>query len=136
MVSAAPGCDTLAAMDPRVVKPRKPLRVIIGAALIGVALMAFVIFAVWQSGRDIADARMSGTITGKEFIPAAERQISLGRDGQLAAQNKEGDFILTVKVPGANGESKVFQVWLPDRKQYDAVEVGDTFDVGPYLIKE
>lgn len=123
-------------MDPRVVKTKKPLRVVIGAVAIGITLLAFIFFAMWQSGRNITEARMSGTITEKEFVPAAERQITLGREGNLSAQNKEGDFILTVAVPEGSGPSKVFRVWLPDRKQYDAVAVGDNFDVGPYVINE
>ena len=35
----------------------------------------------------------------------------------------------------ANGRTmKNYHVWV-DRKRYDALEVGDSFDVGPYLVR-
>jgi hypothetical protein len=120
--------------DPRTVKPKLPARVIITAVAIGVAVFLFVIIAVLQSGRGLAEARMSGKIIKKEFNPAPEEQIVLSRDGKVNARHKDGDFILTVEVPQKDGTKKIFNVWL-DKARYDAVNVGDTYDVGPALVR-
>lgn len=121
--------------DPRTVKPKIPLRVIITAVAIGLGVFVFVVLAVLQSGRGLAEARMAGKIIKKEFVPAPEEQIVLGRDGKIDARHKDGDFILTVEVPQKDGTMKIFNVWL-DKARYDAVNVGDTYDVGPALVKE
>lgn len=120
----------------RVVKTELPLRVILSAVLIGVLVIGFVLVAVWQSGRGITQARMSGIIQTKEFQPYAEREreITLNRSGSISAQTTEGQYLITVGVPQADGSTKVFTVWLNDKKLYDAVKVGDPFDVGPYLV--
>lgn len=114
-----------------------PWRVIIQAVAIAVAVTAFVIVAIYETGRGIRDAKLTGTVTAKEFVPAsqAEKQITLSRDGTVAIQNYEGDFILTVDVRMPNGEEKQFRVWMPTREQFEKIQVGDRFDVGPYLVK-
>jgi len=121
--------------DPRTVKPKIPARVIITAVAIGLFIFLFVVLAVWQSGRGLAEARMAGKIIKKEFVPAPEEQIVLGRDGKINARHKDGEFILTVEVPQKDGTKKIFNVWL-DKARYDALNVGDTYDVGPALVKE
>lgn len=122
----------------RTVKTKIPLRVIVSATLIGVLLTAFILYAVWQSGRGITQARMSGIITSKEFEPFAEpeREITLNRSGALSAQTTKGEYLITVDVKQANGSTKTFRVWLNDKQRYDAVKVGDPFDVGPYVVPE
>lgn len=120
----------------RVVKTKVPARVIVSAALIGLFAIGFILVAVWQSGRGLHEARMTGTIVSKEFQPYTEpeRQITLNRSGSVSAQNADGQFLLSVEVPQSGGEKKTFTVWLNDKRQYDAVKVGDSFDVGPYLV--
>lgn len=124
-------------MNPRVFKPETPLRVIIPAVLIACAVAGFIIFATWQSTVGVVESKKTGTITKKEFVPLQEKQIIVDRRGQLTTQFKEGDYILTVDVPGNDGKSsKQYHVWLPDKASYDAVKVGDRYDVGPALIPE
>ena len=120
----------------RVVKTRVPVRVIISAVLIGVTVISFILYAVWQSGRGLHEARMTGKIVAKEFQPnsAPEREITLNRSGNVSARTNEGQFLLTVEVPESGGKPKTFTVWLNDKGQYDAVKVGDSFDVGPYVV--
>ncbi len=120
-------------MDPRTVKPQIPPRLIVGAVLAGVLLLAFIFFAIWYSGRGIQAAKMTGVVVGKEFVPAAERQISLSREGAVRARDKEGDYIVTIEVPQPDGTKKPYTVWL-GKEYYDSIKVGDAFDVGPYLV--
>jgi hypothetical protein len=122
-------------MDPRVVKPHTPPRLIVAAVLIALFVFSFIVFAVWQSGRGITAARMSGIVIAKEFVPEAERQITVGRDGGVTARDKEGDYMLKVEVTQPDGAKKTYDVWLTKKEQYEAIKIGDSFDVGPYLVK-
>ena len=122
----------------RVVKTHVPIRVIVSSVLIGLLVVGFIFYAVWQSGRGLHEARMSGKIVSKVFqpYPQPERQITLNRGGAVSARTSEGEFVITVEVPQSDGTSKTFTVWLNDKQRYDAVKVGDSFDVGPYVVQE
>ncbi len=124
-------------MDPRVVKPQLPFKLIVGVVLLGIIVTGFLVFALRSTQGIISDATMRGTVVSKEFIPAAteEKQITLGSDGSLNTSTSEGDFILMVEVPQADGTKVPYKIWMPDRAQYDAIEVGDSFDVGPRLVR-
>ncbi|MEI6035638.1 MAG: hypothetical protein WCS65_15335 [Verrucomicrobiae bacterium] len=121
----------------RVIKTKVPARIIVSATLIGLFVAGFIIVAVWQSGARISDAKMSGIIVTKEFLPFAdsEREITLNRSGTVSARNVDGDYIIVVEVPQKDGKKKAVKVWLNDKSRYDAVKVGDTFDVGPYYVR-
>ncbi len=120
----------------RVVKTKVPARVILTATLIAVTVVGFIIYAVWQSGRGITDARMRGTIISKQFepYPEPEREITLNRSGTVTAQTTKGEYLIAVEVPQRDGTKRTFNVWLNDRQRFDAVQVGDSFDVGPFLV--
>jgi hypothetical protein len=120
----------------RVVKANIPPRVIATAVFIGVAVFGFIVFAVWQSGTRIADAKMTGVITAKEFRPLAEaeNQVTLNRSGAVSSKTVEGEYILTVEVPQKDGSKRVLNVWLNDKARYDAVKVGDSYDCGPAYV--
>lgn len=122
-------------MNPRVVKTQTPPRLIVASVGIGLLVLGFIVFAVWYSGRNITDAEMTGTIVEKEFVPAPEQQIVLGREGTIKAREKEGDYILVVEVPQREGGKKTFRVFL-NKKRYDSLAVGQSFDVGPYIVPE
>jgi hypothetical protein len=122
-------------MNPRAVRARTPARVIVAAVLIGLFLVGFIVLAFWQSAMQIERARMTGRIVAKEFVPREERQVTIARGGGLTAEESEGDYILTVEVVAAGGTEKPYNVWV-DKERYDALKVGDLFDVGPYLVHE
>ncbi|HEY5706297.1 MAG TPA: hypothetical protein VIS96_12050 [Terrimicrobiaceae bacterium] len=122
-------------MNPRTIRARNPARITVAAVSIGLFLAGFIVLAVWQSGAQIEKARMRGRIVAKEYVPKPEHQLTLARKGGLTAGESEGDYILTVEVTGAGGTKKPYNVWV-DRKRYDALKIGDSFDVGPYLVRE
>lgn len=124
--------------DPnREIKAKIPLRVILTSVLIGLFIAGFLLLAIWQSGHSLRAARMPGTIIAKEFQPLAqpEREITLNRGGTVSARNTDGQYLITVEVLQPDGSKKSFTVWLNDKQRYDAVKVGDSFDVGPYLVR-
>ena len=122
----------------RVIKVQIPISTWVKSILIGVVAFAFIVFAIWQTGKPIIDAKMTGTVVSKEFKPLAqaERQITLNRDGAVRTDNVDGEYIITVEVLLKDGSKKTFTVWLNDQQRFESTNVGDTFDVGPYLVKE
>ena len=123
-------------MNSRVVRTRLPVRVIAAALLLGLFLIGFLVLAVWQSGAAIEKARMTGRVVAKEFIPAPEQQVTVGRKGGLSAAQSPGEYILTVEVTMEDKKTKKpYDVWV-DKRRYEAVKIGDLFDVGPYLVRE
>lgn len=123
-------------MHPRAVKPQIPVKLIVGVILLGIFIMGFLVFALRSTQGIISDATKRGTVVSKEFIPAVteEKQITMRSDGSFNATTSEGDFILMVEVPQADGTKVPYKIWMPDRAQYDAVDVGDSYDVGPRLV--
>ncbi len=103
--------------------------------LIGLFVLAFVVMAVWQSMVGITDSRKRGVVIAKEFIPEPERQITLGRQGNVTARDKEGRYWLKVDVTMSDGAKKLYDVEIMKKDQYEAIKVGDSFDVGPYETK-
>ena len=122
----------------RVFKAQTPISIWVKSILMGVVSFAFIIFAIWQTGKPIVNAKMTGTVVSKEYKPLAqaERQITLNRDGAVRTDKVDGEYIISVEVLLKDGSKKTFTVWLNDQKRYDFTNVGDTFDVGPYLVKD
>ena len=123
-------------MNSRVVRTRVPVRVLAAAFLLGLFLIGFLVLAVWQSGSAIERARMTGRVVAKEFVPAPEQQVTIGRKGGFSASESPGEYILTVEVTmDDNRTKKPYDVWV-DKRRYEAAKIGDSFDVGPYLVRE
>jgi hypothetical protein len=123
-------------MNSRVVGTRLPVRVLAAAFLLGLFLIGFLVLAIWQSGSAIEKARMTGRVVAKEFIPAPEQQVTIDRKGALSAGESSGEYILTVEVATDDKRTKKpYDVWV-NKKRYEAVKIGDAFDVGPYLVRE
>jgi hypothetical protein len=119
----------------RALRAKNPPRVIAAAFLLGLFLAGFIVLAVWQTGVQIDRARMPGRIVAKEFVPGSEHQVTLGRSGRVTAAESAGEYILTVEASGPDGATKSYHVWV-DKKRYQALKIGDSFDVGPYLVRE
>jgi hypothetical protein len=47
----------------------------------------------------------------------------------------DGDYVIQVEVPQSDGSKKTFTVWLNDKSKYEAIQVGDRYDVGPALVR-
>ena len=124
-------------MNSRVIKPKLPLGTILTAVFFGLLVFGFVVSAVWFSSSDLKEARKTGVIVTKAFEAKPENQISLGRNGgAITASHSEGEYLITVDVPQNDGSKKTYIVDLRDKARFDAVKVGDSFDVGPYLVKD
>lgn len=92
----------------RVIKVQIPISTWVKSILIGLVAFAFIVFAIWQTGKPIVDAKMTGTVVSKEFKPLAqaERQITLNRDGAVRTDNVDGEYIITVEVLLKDGSKK------------------------------
>ena len=122
--------------NPRTIKNSPPAPLVLKAVALGALALGVVLFSIWHFGSSISSAKMTGKIVAKEFRPfaAAENQITLNRDGSVRSDQVDGEYLVTVEVPQAGGEKKTFTVWLNSKERYDAVHIGDSFDVGPYLV--
>jgi hypothetical protein len=122
---------------PPVFKPKTPASLWIKALAGGAVVFSFILFAIWQMGAGITDAKMTGTVVAKDFKPMAEpeKQITIHKGGDVRSDKVDGDYIITVEVLQKDGTKKSYTVWLNDKARYDAVKVGDNFDVGPYLVR-
>ena len=79
---------------------------------------------------------IAGLISHPPGVNRCEAANVCGPAGLIvSARTSEGQYLLSVEVPQKDGSKKTFNVWLNDKLRYDAVKVGDSFDVGPYLIK-
>ncbi len=123
----------MAIRNDRTIREKQPVTLIAMLVLGGVLLLSVIFFATWRSGQDLADARMRGVVVKKTFTAAPEEQITIGPNG-VQTGSRDGEYRLTVRVTPDGGESEDYEVWL-DKTRYDAVAIGDSFDVGPYLVK-
>jgi hypothetical protein len=123
--------------NPPVFDPKTPASMWIKALAVGLLVFSFILFAVWQMSSGIANAKMTGTVAAKDFKPMAEpeKQITIHKGGDVRSDKVDGDYIITVEVLQKDGTKKSYTVWLNDKARYDAVKVGDNFDVGPYLVR-
>lgn len=119
--------------SPKVFKAKTPPALVIGLVIGGIALIVGIFFSVWWLSQQNIEARMRGTVVEKEFIEAPEQRVTIGRSG-LEARQIEGEFLIYVDVPNRAGQLTRYRVDLRTRDRFDAIEVGDTFDVGPYLV--
>ena len=108
------------------------MRLIVGLCLLGLFLIAGILYAIYQAQAGIEDARLRGVITAKNFEPQPEQQITFGRGG-LNKTDTKGEYTFNVQVKNRDGSVKDYIVFV-DQTRYEAHDIGDTFDVGPYLV--
>ena len=118
----------------KVYKYKTPTKTIVIAAALGVLLVGVIIWAVANMNSPIITGRMRGEIVEKRFEPFEHREqrIEIGRDG-FRQTISDGQYIFIVEVPRRGGHP--YRVSLPDQATFDRFNVGDTFDVGPYLVR-
>jgi hypothetical protein len=93
--------------------------VVTGVFLLGFVIYGFVHFA-HVSGR-AKTATLTGSIVAKQFTPAPEQQITVGRQG-LKERRSEGEYLLEVRVASEGG--RIFYVPV-EKSVYDNKTVGD-----------
>lgn len=118
--------------NPRTVKTQPPVLTIIAIVLGCIVLLAGILYATVFWNRKFVDARMTGVIIEKKFTEEPREEVSFGNAG-LRADSAPGVFTFTVKVRNRDGETNEYTVWVPE-SMFNAFEVGDNFDVGPYLV--
>jgi hypothetical protein len=124
--------STPPANAPKVFKPKTPVPLVIGIVVACLALLVGVFVAINSLQTSFADARMTGIIVEKNFSEQPQQEVTFGERG-LHAQNVRGEFTLTVRVRERDGDTRDFTVWVPE-VMFNEVEVGDRFDVGPFLV--
>ena len=118
----------------RVVKPRTPVLLVV--SLVGgfLLLLLAIFFAVDQMQNQIIDARMTGIIVEKNFTPAPRQEVILDTRGNVQVRQREGDYSLTVQVRQRDGTTRDFHVSNVPQAMFESLEIGQRFDVGPYVL--
>ncbi len=118
----------------RTIKTHTPVGLVAGVVIACALLLAGIYFALNHLQKEFNNSRLTGIITAKEFESERREEITIGEVG-LHTRNLTGDHVLTVRVPRPNEEPKEYKVWVPE-SIYHTLEVGDSFDVGPYLVPD
>jgi len=117
----------------KVYQYKTPTKTIAIAIALGVLGVGALIFGIYKMNDPIVAGLKRGEVVEKRFEPFEHREqrISVGRDG-FRQTISDGQYIIMVEVPRRGGHP--FQVSLPDQETFDRINVGDMFDVGPYLL--
>ncbi len=107
--------------DPRALVPNTTVRDAIIAIACGALVLGFLVYGIFTMSAAGKKNTLTGMVISKQFIPAPEEQISVGKKG-LKAERIEGEYLLEVRV---DEDNRTYQV--PVRKEiYEAREVGDS----------
>ena len=100
---------------------RRDLLIAVGA---GLAVLAFVLYAIFALGRQAnASGGVEGIIVAKEFVAQPETQVTVGRGG-VSSHQTAGEYILRVRVPSEG--NKVYRVYV-DRAVYEVKREGERY---------
>lgn len=134
LLSALPGVfmETMAPPKNRKIPVKTPVRLIVVIVLVCVGLLGMISYSMWYFGEQIVDARKRGVVIRKEFVSQPEDQLTIGKSG-VSAHQTAGEYLIFVDVKFRDGTRKEYEVDLREPARYEAVKVGDEFDVGPYL---
>ena len=115
--------DPVAPKRAVVVIPNTTFRDALIAGLGGLLVLVFLIYGIASFAVQSKKAQ-SNTLTGlvleKQFTPAPEQFISVGRKG-LKTREVDGEYLLKVQIPG---EDRVFEVPV-EKFTYQGKRVGD-----------
>lgn len=111
--------------SPVVVIPRTTRRDAIIAAVTGVIALGFLGYGFVQFAQ-MSHRAKSSTLTGvvieKQFSPAPEQQISVGRAG-LKERSIDGEYVLKARVDAEGG--RIFEVPV-EKAMFEQKKVGDS----------
>jgi hypothetical protein len=114
-------------MESKVYRDPHRTRILVGAIVLALAVMAFIVWATLSTDRlTRSSGAFTGRIIAKEFTPEPAQEITVGAGG-LQSQRIEGEYLLQVETPDGQ---RVFNVWV-DRRVYEEFEVGDEYYVIP-----
>ena len=117
-MTAAP--EPIPPKKPPLVVPSTSRKEIIIAVLVALAVLGAVIYGMGKMGNRITANKLTGVIEGKEFDPAPERQITIGKKG-ISTEEIKGDFYLKVRARG-----DLYWVGV-DEATYNARKEGDSY---------
>jgi hypothetical protein len=114
-------------MESKVYRDPHRTRILVGAIVLALAVMAFIVWATLSTDRlTRSSGAFTGRIIAKEFTPEPAQEITMGAGG-LQSTRIEGEYLLQVETPDGQ---RVFNVWV-DRRVYEEFEVGDEYYVIP-----
>ena len=87
-------------LPPRLVLPDHSKRDALWATAIGLVILAFLAYGIWQIARPVLvrGNERTGVIVGKKFTPVRERQIRFSGKKIQGTQETDGEYLLEVRV--------------------------------------
>ena len=87
-------------LPPRLVLPDHTKRDALWATAIGLMILAFLAYGIWQIARPVLvrGNERTGVIVGKKFTPVRERQIRFSGKKIQGTQETDGEYLLEVRV--------------------------------------
>ena len=111
-------------LSSRRIVPNTRLRDTLLAVGAGLAVLGFVLYAVFALGKQAGSTGgVEGIIVAKELVSQPETQVTVGRGG-VSSRQIAGEYILRVCVPSEH--DKVYRVYV-GRTIYDAQGVGERY---------
>jgi hypothetical protein len=108
----------------RVVIQKHPKQDLIIGLAVGLAVLGFVLFAVLSFNKQVGGLGKPGVVTEKLFLPEAETQITIGKDG-VKREEIAGKYILRVKL---DYTGEIYNVYV-DSARYARYKEGDRYMV-------
>ncbi len=105
---------------PPLVVPAISRKEMIIGVVIALAIFAAVIYGMGQMGNRITANKLTGVIEGKDFTPAPETQLTIGKSG-VKSEHLKGDFFLKVRAGG-----DLYWVGV-DEATYNARKEGESY---------
>lgn len=118
----------------REIKSNTPPLLAAGIVTACLVLLVAIFWSLSQLQTQITDAKLTGTIIEKNFTPNPRQEVMLDRHGGMQVRHREGDYSILVRVKHRDGTLKDYKVTNLQPEVFEKLEVGQRFDVGPYLV--
>jgi hypothetical protein len=112
-----------ASQPPVRVVARSSRREIILGVLVGVVLLAIVLYGVLNMGAKVTGKGLTGRITEKHFMPEEpSTEITIGKGG-VSQRDVDGTYTFVLWV---EAEKKYYTVWV-DKSVYETRSIGEDY---------
>jgi hypothetical protein len=111
-------------LPPRLVLPNHTKRDALWATAIGVIILAFLAYGIWQIAQPVLvqGNERTGVIVGKKFTPVRERQIRFSGKKIQGTTETDGEYLLEVRVVV---ENRVYEVPV-EKAVYEGKAIGNS----------
>ena len=108
---------------PRIVIESHARRDALIAGAAGLLVMVFIGYGIMRMAAPVVGNKLTGIVTGKEFTPLKERQVSFSGRKIEEVRETDGEYVLKVRV---DSEHRTYEVPV-EKPVYETKRAGDSF---------